>query len=292
VQLQKLTPPAINAFYAELLERGRKDGRRGLSAKSVRNIHGILHRALRDAVRWGRLPRNVADLADPPRWERPEMRVWSPGQLRTFLSSVENDRLYAAWRLVASTGLRRGELVGLRWSNVDLERASIAVVQARAVVRYDDVRVSEPKTARGRRAVALDAGTVAALRAHRARQAADRLAIGPGWRESDLVFTQADGSPIHPQRLTAWFEQAARRAGLPPIRLHDVRHSYATLALQAGIHPKVVSERLGHATVAITLDVYSHVTESMQQEAAATVAALLDAPGVADGLHDGHQEAR
>jgi len=197
------------------------------------------------------------------------------------------------WLLAANTGMRRGELIGLRWSAVDLERGTIAVVRAHAVVRYGEVTASEPKTARGRRAIAIDAGTVAALRSHRARQAAERLAVGPGWADTDLVFTRADGTAIHPQRLTAWFEQAARRAGLPAIRLHDLRHSYATLALGAGVHPKVVSERLGHATVAMTLDVYSHVTPTMQREAAAAVAAILEGPTswVAGGLQKDPSEA-
>ncbi|HET6873754.1 MAG TPA: site-specific integrase [Acidimicrobiales bacterium] len=272
--LQKVTPAAINAFYAYLLESGRKDGR-GLSAKSVRNVHGVLHKALRDAVRWGRITRNVADLADPPRWARPEMKVWTAAELRQFLDSVRTDRMYAAYVLSATTGMRRGEVLGLRWADVNLERGTLAIVQARTVVTYRDVTQSEPKTARGRRSVALDPPTVAALRSHRARQAEERLAIGEGWTDTGLVFTRPDGTGIHPHRFTAWFDQASARAGLPRIRLHDARHSYATLALEAGVHPKIVSERLGHATVAITLDTYSHVTPSMQREAAALVAAEL-----------------
>jgi len=291
--LQKVTPAALNAFYADLLEDGRSDGHGGLGSKSVRNIHGVLHKALADAVRWGRAQRNVADLAAPPRWNRPDMVVWTAEQLRTFLRTVADDRIYAAWLLLATTGMRRGEVLGLRWSDLDLDQGSAGVVQSRVVAAYGEVLTSEPKTAKGRRAVALDAATTAALRAHRAAQAQERLALGPAWRDSGLVFTLADGGPIHPQRFTAWFGQAAARAGLPRIRLHDLRHSYATLALGAGIHPKIVSERLGHATVAITLDVYSHVSPSMQREAAGLVASwLLDEPPVAKWLQSSGREGQ
>jgi integrase len=141
----------------------------------------------------------------------------------------------------------------------------------RVVVNYE-VHVSEPKTAKGRRSLALDPATVAALRQHRARQAEERLAVGPRWQDSGLVFTWPDGRPIHPQRFSTWFEQLARAAGLPRIRLHDMRHSYATAALAAGIPAKVVSERLGHATIAITMDTYSHVLPGLDAEAAGTVA--------------------
>jgi integrase len=144
----------------------------------------------------------------------------------------------------------------------------------RVVVNYEVV-VSAPKTTKGRRSLALDPATVAALRRHRAQQAQERLTAGPLWQDSGLVFTWPDGSPIHPQRFSSWFEQHTRAAGLPRIRLHDVRHSYATAALAAGIPAKVVSERLGHANIAITMDTYSHVLPGLDAEAAGTVAQLI-----------------
>jgi len=278
--LQRLTPAHLTAFYRSLLDHGRRDGG-GLAAKTVRNIHGELHAALRDAARWGHIARNVAASADLPKGMAPEMRVWSPAQLRAFLDHARQDRLYAAWLLFATTGMRRGEVAGLRWPDVDLEADRVSPRRLRVVVNYE-VHVSEPKTAKGRRSLALDPATVAALRQHRARQAEERLAVGPRWQDSGLVFTWPDGRPVHPQRFSNWFEQLAQAAGLPRIRLHDVRHSYASAALAAGIPAKVVSERLGHASIAITMDTYSHVLPGLDAEAAGTVARLI--------LGDGSQE--
>jgi integrase len=204
----------------------------------------------------------------------PEMRVWSPEQLRAFLEKVRGDPLYAAWLLLATTGMRRGEVAGLRWVDVGLDAGRVSPRRPRVVVNYEVV-VSEPKTAKGRRSLALDPATAAALREHRTRQLQQRLAVGPRWQDSGLVFTWPDGRAIHPERFSSWFEQHARAAGLPKIRLHDVRHSYATAALAAGVPAKVVSERLGHANIAITMDTYSHVLPGLDSQAAGTVARLI-----------------
>ena len=162
----------------------------------------------------------------------------------------------------------------MRWVDVDLEAGRIAVRQTLVVVDYS-VQVSEPKTSRSRRALALDPATVEGLRAHRTQQDAERELIGAGYHHSGLVFTAPDGSPIHPQRFSSWFEQYTKAAGLPRIRLHDVRHSYATAALAAGVPAKVISERLGHATIAMTMDTYSHVLPALDTQAAAAVARLI-----------------
>jgi integrase len=272
--LQKLAPAQINALYAKLTIAGKRNGK-GLTALSVRHVHAVLHRSLKDAVRWGRLARNPADLADPPRVtaQGHELRTWSAEQLAAFLHSQLNDRLYALWHTLAMTGLRRGEALGLRWEDVDLEAGRLAVRRA-LVPCGREVLVSEPKTARGRRVVALDPETVEVLK----RQAACQLQEQHGSAartDTDLVFTGADGTALHPEVVSHLFRKAVKEAMLPEIRLHDLRHTHATLALRAGIHPKVVSERLGHATVSITLDTYSHAIPAMQEEAAAKIAGLV-----------------
>ena len=282
LRLQRLTAPRIAAFYSQLLADGRRDGK-GLAPKTVRNIHALLHRALKDAARWGYVPHNRADDVDPPHGTSPEQQVWSPDQLRAFLTHVRDDRLYALWILVATTGMRRAELAGLRWSDIDFTRARLTPRLPRVAVNYQ-VHESDTKTPSGRRSLALDPATLKALGEHRRRQAEERTVIELA-DPNDLVFTWPDGRPLHPDLITDWFQRHAKhvvwdqdgrtKVGLPAIRLHDVRHSYATAALAAGIPAKIVSERLGHANVQITLDTYSHIIPGLDEHAAATVARLI-----------------
>jgi integrase len=276
VQLRRVDAGMLNGLYASLLADGRKDyAGGGLSPRSVRYIHTIVHRALKDAVRWGRLARNPAEAADPPKAAgRPESITWTADQLRGFLEATRGSRYSAAYLLLATTGLRRGEALGLRWSDLDLDAGRASIRQTVIVIRHT-VMIGTPKTAKGRRIVTLDKGTVTALREHRGRQAAERLLMGAGWTDNDLVFCHPDGTVLHPERFSRGFLETVARIGLPRIRLHDLRHGWATLALQAGIHPKVVQERLGHANIAITLDTYSHVVAGLHENAAEDVAALF-----------------
>lgn len=241
----------------------------------MRYVHTILRAALKDAARTGVTTRNVADLADPPKSTAAGVRpTWNVEELRAFLAYVADERLYAAWLFAATTGARRGEVLGLRWRDLDLDAGRASITQTVLAVR-NVVSFSTPKTLRGRRAIALDGVTVTALRAHRVRQNAERLRAGSLWQANDLVFSREDGTPVHPDRFSDVFDKHVRNAELPRIRLHDLRHGHASLALQAGVHPKIVSERLGHSNISITLNTYSHVLPGLQDEAAEKVSSVL-----------------
>ncbi|HTE70356.1 MAG TPA: tyrosine-type recombinase/integrase [Actinomycetes bacterium] len=254
VRLTDLDPPTLDALYADL-EAG------GLARSTVRLIHTQLHRALADAVAWELLVRNPSDLVDPPKPARRVRVTWTADQLRAFLAGVAADRLAALYQLAAASGMRLGELVGLGWADMHLDGGYLTVRQA--------------KTAAGRRRVELDPATIAALRAHRRAQAAERLAFGAGYADHGRVFTRPGGEPLNPDAVSIQFKRRAARLGLPPIRFHDLRHGWATMALEAGEHPKVVAEQLGHASVRVTLDTYSHVTPGTQRAAVSRVAGLF-----------------
>jgi integrase len=276
VRLDALDAPTLDALYADLEAAG-------LARSTVRLIHTQLHRALADAVRWELLVRNPCDLVNPPKPARRTLTTWTATQLRDFLAGVTGDRQAALYQVAAATGMRVGELVALVWSDVHTDGGYLTVRRA--------------KTAAGRRRVELDPATVAALRTHRSRQAAERLAYGAGYADHGLVFTRPGGEPLNADAVSLQFKRRVARLRLPPIRFHDLRHGWATLALEAGEHPKVVAEQLGHASVRVTLDTYSHVTPGTQRAAVSRVAGLfLDDPDpavsrlLADGPAVGSQE--
>jgi integrase len=268
VPLQRLTPAQVNAAYATLLAR--------LAPGTVRQVHAVLHRALDAAVRWGYVVRNATDAADPPTPTRKrQLRTWTAEELTRFLTAANGHRLRPMFVLLASTGARRGEALGCRWEDLDLDTPRWQIRRAR-VPGARAVVESEPKTAAGRRVVALDAATVRVLQAWRKSQLEERMAWGPAWTDSGYVFTREDGVPLTPRQASDAFSALVKRVGVPRIGgIHALRHTWATLALQAGVHPKVVAERLGHSSVRITLDTYSHVTAGMQEDAATRVARLV-----------------
>lgn len=277
VPLQKLTPEHLDTFYAELLTSGRRNGKGGgLSVKTVRNIHTMLHKALADAARKGTVLRNVAAVADPPRLSsapRPEMNVWDAKQLKQFLEEISSHRLYPALYLLATTGMRRGEVLGLRWSDVDLDGHSISVTRALVIIAYE-AQLSDVKTGQGRRTIDLEPKTIAVLRAWKKRQMKERMLtnVRPA---TDLIFAHPDGSWINPDYFSQVFDRHLARSDLPRIRLHDLRHTHASILLKQGVPLKVVSERLGHSNPAFTLSVYQHLLPGMQADAAKAFSAAV-----------------
>jgi integrase len=270
-KLQGLTPAMVQHLYAVLLESGGNGGR-PLAPKTVRNTHVVLRRALADATRLELVHRNAAASAKPPKASRPDQQTWTSDDLRDFMEATRDDRMYPVWVLLATTGMRRGEVVGLRWRDVDLDAGQIAISHSITTAGSATLVAGPPKTPRSRRNIYLDDATIRILRAHRTAQKAERLAAGPAWDgEMKLVFCDELGSTLHPDRVSVDFARWSATIDVPKIRLHDLRHTYATLALKAGMHPKLVSERLGHATVGITLDLYSHVTPSIARQAASVV---------------------
>lgn len=264
---------------ASLLRRqssASADSDAALSASTVKAVHVILHKAFGAAVRWGRLTRNPADLADPPRVgsHSEEIETWTSSTLRSFLAATAEDREHALWVLLATTGMRRGEVVGLRWQDVDLDAGRLSVVHTILSIN-GKILVSDPKTAKGRRAISLDPSTVAVLRDHRRRMLEERMLVGADFSDEGLVFHRPDGSCLRPETVSASFLRRQKGMGVPRLTLKGLRHTWATLALEQGIHPRVVQERLGHSTIAITLGIYSHVSPTLHDEAAEQVAGLI-----------------
>jgi len=261
--------------------KGWLDGLRteGTGARTVQVAYATAHRALRSALDLELIPRNPADNAEV-RAAKPPLRskaptVWTAEQTRRFLGSQRDDRLFALWRLATMTGARRGELCGARWRDVDFDSGELHIRETAVVVNYRVVE-STPKTAASRRTVALDEATVAALRALRARQSEEMLAFGRRRDDETHLFTCEDGEPLHPQRLTTMLAARAKRAGLPVVRFHALRHGHATAALEAGVPMKVVSDRLGHSSIVVTANCYSHVTAATDRAAASQIAAAID----------------
>ena len=291
VQLHALDGGDLNRMYTALLEHGRIRGKqmRGLKPRTVRYIHTIIHSALDDAVQWRRVPLNAANQAAPPSAKlakAPEMKTWTGRELATFLERTDGDRYGYAWAFLATTGCRRGEVLGLRWNDVDLDGASVAIRQQVIPLPKPGGVGREGRIVPGTkggdaRVIELDRRTVRMLRTWRKAQAAERLAFGVDYDDHGLVFPRFDGRPFHPEAFSKTFDRRVRQSGfadLPTIRLHDLRHTWATLALEAGIDVAVVSKRLGHSSPVITWQTYQHVRKGMQTDAAERVANAIFGP--------------
>jgi integrase len=299
-RLDALTPDDLDELYAQLLKNGKRRTDGGLSFRSVRYVHTVVSKALKDAVRKGALARNVATLASPPSAksaEPGEMAWWKPEELRRFLELTADEPYGPLYRLASLTGMRRGEVCGLRWSDVvdlDPQKDDPKPWKPRLEVRQQLLVVRSPgapdggllfsettKTDHGRRTIGLDAKTVAALKTQKKRQAEQRLAMGAGWRnERGLVFTQADGSPVDPESVAKVFARRVERAELPRIRFHDLRHTHcAHLIADGKMSMLAISKRLGHASITITLGIYGHLFEDADAEGVEGIAAMVDGAG-------------
>jgi len=250
------------------MQSGRCSNRGGLSAQTVRHHHTALHKAIQTAVEWGLLTRNVADAVRPPRAAQSEMQTWNEDEIMRFLEAAKATPYYALFYTAIFTGMRRSELMALRWQDVDFILSQIYVNRSMHQLRDGSFIFRSPKTAKGRRLVAMPPSAILVLQDHYNKVAQDRKVLGVTLKDDDLVFGEADGRPMRPNRITRAWPMLAASAGLKVIRLHDARHTHASIMLKKGIHPKIVQERLGHASIAITLDTYSHVSPGLQAAAA------------------------
>jgi integrase len=280
LRLRDVQPEHLDALYRRLERDGKGEGV-GLAPKTVRHVHTAIRKALQDAVERGRIGRNVADLAHPPtqrqaRSVNARVKAWNLDELSAFLASVRGDRLEALWILTASTGLRRGEVVGLRWDALDLDEGTVSIFRTVTEAGGKVVESDTTKTDSSQRRIALDPETIRVLKAHRRKQAEERLAVGPLWRGDGLaLFTRPDGLPLRPSDVSHAFTKVVRALELPEVGVHGLRHTYATLAIRAGIPAHIISKRLGHANVGITMTVYAHAFPSDDREAAVRAAAVL-----------------
>ena len=265
IRLQGLTGAHLTGFYSDLEDK--------YAPSTCRRVHAILHAALHDAVRWGRLVRNPADMVDPPRAGPSRARAWTASELGRFLDQVADDRLFAFWRLAATSGMRRGELGGLTWRCTDLDGARVSVEQ-QIVPTAGGTSFGPPKTARSRRTVALDPETVDALRRHRDAQLLERDFAGDAYSDHDLVFCDELGEPFHPNRISEWFAGHRKAAGIPAGTLHILRHTAATLMLTSGIPVHITAARLGDHPKTV-LSTYAHLLPQSDELAAERVAAAI-----------------
>ncbi len=265
IKLKALTPAHVQAFYRSKLDAG-------LSPRTVQYTHAVLHRALKQALRWNLVPRNVTEAVDPPRLTKKEIQHLTLEQATTFLKVVSEDRFEALFVLAITTGLRRGELLGLKWADVDLDRGVLSV---RRALSPKGRTFNRPKNAKGR-SIQLTPVAVETLKRHRVTQNEERSRLRDVWQEQGLIFPSQVGTPMNPSNfINRSFKPLLKRAELPSLRFHDLRHTFASLMLSNGEHPKIVQEILGHAQISLTLDTYSHALPSMQSGAVGRLGELL-----------------
>ena len=269
IKLAYLQPSRLQEYYTQALKEGRKNGHPGgLSAQTVLNHHRVIHEALTLALKWGMVNRNVAQAVSPPHPSKRQVQTLDSEGVRACLAAAEGTIYHPIFYLKVYTGLRRSEIMGLRWKDVDLDMATVSVVQALHHLHDGRMIYEKPKSSRGKRLIALTPTSVMMLRDHRRNQEKERELVGVPFTDESLVFCHPDDSPIDPEVVSKAWRRLVRKMKRDGVRLHDLRHTHACLMLKQGVHPKIVSERLGHASVSTTLDIYSHVTPGLQEAAA------------------------
>jgi len=268
ITLTQLRPEHLQKHYTTKLNEG-------LSAGTVRYHHAVIHKALQTAVKWGLINRNVADGVDVPRVHHNEMQTWDEYEINRFLEAAKDNSYFALFHTALFTGMRRSELLGLQWQGIDFIFCQIYVTRSLHHLKDGSYVFTQPKSAKSRRTIALSPSAILTLKEHKEKQVLERAMLGIPLKDDDLVFSTLEGKPLRPNTITRAWSTLATRAGVKVIRLHDARHTHASLMLKQGIHPKIVQERLGHASISMTLDTYSHVAPGLQQAAAESFDRLL-----------------
>lgn len=287
IRIEEIRPLHLKNFYRKIIEQGRLDGKNGsLSQESLNYHHRVLHKALDDAVKDELIKKNPADIAKPPKIEEQiidedeeineKIQVLNEKQVSIILEKAKNTPYYALLFVAIRTGLRRGELLGLRWKDIDWDKKTISVKQTLGYTKDNGYFFKLPKTKKSRRTIKVDADVLTTLKQHRKKIAENKLFFGQQYKDKGLVFCQVDGKPMHPDTPSKWFPKFLEKINLPRLNFHCLRHTHASLMLKAGADIKQISERLGHSSIQITYDIYSHLYPDKQQEAVDKLQKLLN----------------
>jgi len=276
--LSRLRPEHIQRYYSDKLTNGRCDGKGGLSPKTVRNHHHILHSTLQNAMKLGLIVRNPADAVAVPRVQRSEVQAWDKAEVTAFLEGIKGTTYYPIFYLALYTGMRRSEILALRWQDVDLLLGQVYVSRSLHRLKGGELVFRSTKSDKGRRTIALPPSAVLLLREHREKQQLEKAMMDSTLGEDDLVFGHPDGTPFVPDTITHVWQKILKKSEIKRIRLHDARHTHATVLPAQGVHPKIVQERLGHSSIQMTIDTYSHVLPGLQEAAALRFDEFLQTP--------------
>jgi len=276
--LSGLRPEHIQRYYSDKLTNGRCDGKGGLSPKTVRNHHHILHSTLQNAMKLGLIVRNPADAVAVPRVQRSEVQAWDKAEVTAFLEGIKGTTYYPIFYLALYTGMRRSEILALRWQDVDLLLGQVYVSRSLHRLKGGELVFRSTKSDKGRRTIALPPSAVLLLREHREKQQLEKAMMDSTLGEDDLVFGHPDGTPFVPDTITHVWQKILKKSEIKRIRLHDARHTHATVLPAQGVHPKIVQERLGHSSIQMTIDTYSHVLPGLQEAAALRFDEFLQTP--------------